>query len=182
MTTKTLTRTPKAKKAEGIAVSNMDTVAYPSWLTCWEDDFEDTKDAPEYAFKMPEDLAQIPDLLHLVKDYKSQIEKIAKKIDGLRSKIERHVIDNLSKEVGTVAGRNYVIKLNPHETSIITDWNKFYKHVHDSEDFALMNKAHARKYVTELLQSGEKVPGAEIMNEHKLSLTKITGSKSNGKS
>ena len=138
-------------------------------------------------FTIPKKWGDVADLMYSLKEEESRVKAALEasplarqlaEIQDRRSKLDEHVIENMSKSAGEGAsghiGRVEVYtKPIPVVDTQNNGWDKLYQHIKKTGAFHLLAKSLSTGAVNEMLEAGEKLPpGVTTFNQVKISLTK----------
>lgn len=125
-------------------------------------------------FKIPKSIGACADRLFKIKEEASELAKKAAALDTERKAIQEHIINTLPKSEATgVSGKLANVKVRTVDVPQVKDWEKFYAYIKKVGRFDLLQKRLSEGAVSEILDSGKKVPGVEPFPVVKLSLTKV---------
>lgn len=139
-------------------------------------------------FVIPKKWGEVADLMYSLKEEEartslslaaSPLAKDLAEIQRRRKVLEDHVIDNMSKSAGAIAGGNigqvevYTKAIPVVESQESNGWGKLYKHIQKTGEFFLLGKTLSTAAVNDIIDKGGKLPpGVTMFNQVKVSLTK----------
>ncbi len=129
----------------------------------------------EVGAPLPESIGRCADLYHDVRELRLSMDKEVAKVKARESEIQEHIINNLSKSSDTgAAGLRYRAQLTTERIPKLADWGVFCSWVRKLDRFDCIQKRIAEKAVADVIeQEGRVLPGLEMINVPKLSITKI---------
>ncbi len=126
---------------------------------------------------LPTSMGRCADLLHDVQQLRLAMEKEAAVIAERESEIKEYIIANLTKGEDTGAsGLRYRVQVLTSRKPIIQPdgWGGFTSWMNKHGRFDLIQKRLSDKAVMEVMDAEKRLlPGLEIMNVPKISLTKV---------
>lgn len=126
---------------------------------------------------LPTSIGRCADLLHDVQELRLKMEREAKEIEDRESEIKAHIIASLSTKDDTGAsGLKYRVQVVPKRIPILMaeGWGGFTSWMNKHDRFDFIQKRLSEKPIMEFEGEMKRLPpGLEIMNNKKLSLTKI---------
>ena len=88
--------------------------------------------------------------------------------------IQTEIIEAQETAGLSIAGGQFAkTKVIPETKPVIEDWEVFYSHIKDKDDFSFLNKAVNARTIRLHWDEGEEVPGVGRIIIKKLSLTKV---------
>lgn len=118
-------------------------------------------------------LGQAVDKLYKLRAERRAIEASAELVKADESKLEAYLIDNIPKSDATgVLGKTAKAELKISKQPTVKDWDKVYKYIQKTKKYELLQKRINSAAVKELWEDEKEVPGVEVFNAIKISLTK----------
>ena len=118
-------------------------------------------------------LGQAVDKLYKLRTERKAIEASAELVKADESKLEAYLIDNMPKSDATgVLGKTAKAELRISKQPTVKDWDKVYKYIQKTKKYELLQKRINSAAVKELWEDEKEVPGVEVLNAIKISLTK----------
>ena len=130
-------------------------------------------------FKLPKTLAACADLLYTTQQKRYALDKQSDAMKAEEAQLREHLINNLPKSDATgVAGSIARASISIKEVVQVKDWEGVYAHIlknakKDPGVWSLLQKRVGDKAVKEVLESGKKIPGVELMDVKTVSLNKV---------
>jgi hypothetical protein len=106
--------------------------------------------------------------------FQKEMEAKLEKLKADEQEIEQHIIDNfdtqsIQKAGGNIATASVVLSMNPS----VKDWPSVWGFIAKHKAWDLMEKRIAKVAWRERLDAKQVIPGIEVFQQKKLSLTKI---------
>ena len=138
-------------------------------------------------FAIPKKWGDVADLMYSLKEEEARVKAALEasplarqlaEIQARRSKLDEHVIENMSKSAGEGA-TGHIGHVEVYTKPIPTvdtqndGWGKLYEYIKKKNAFHLLAKSLSTGAINEMLDAGEKLPpGVITYNQVKVSLTK----------
>jgi hypothetical protein len=128
------------------------------------------------AFAVPKVLAQIPDLLHEIRERRLAMQKDVEALAKQEHQLEEELISKLPKSDATgISGQLYRCSIETKRKASVADWDKVYDYVIKNRakgGFALLQRRISEAAVKEIWDAGREVPGVEPILIPTVSLVK----------
>jgi len=111
-------------------------------------------------------------LFRAVRSVRLSMDKEAESMKAFESKIQNSLIEDIPKSGEGVVSSGYLAKVETKKVPTIKDWNLLVPVIVQSGRFDWLQKRLADKAVTDT-ENWESIPGLEVFNAVKLSVTKI---------
>lgn len=119
-------------------------------------------------------VAQTVDKLYKLRQERLKIDKESAELKKEESALTSFLIDTLKGSgASTVGGKVARVTLVERSTPRLLDWDAFYKYVTKTKQFDLMAHRLSDAAVSERIESGVTIPGVELYEFNKLSVTKV---------
>lgn len=126
------------------------------------------------SFRVPKHPAELADLLYRTREMRLDISRRVERLEELESQLKNYFIENLPKSKASgISGQIANVKIETKPIPQVEDWDKFYAYVHKHKAFDLFQRRIAEGAAKERMDEGEKIPGVEIFNAKKVSVTKL---------
>lgn len=130
-------------------------------------------------FKVPKTLAACADLLYTTQQKRFALNKEVETLASQEYALREHLIQNLPKSDATgVAGSVARASISVKEIVQVSNWDGIHAYIlkngkKDPGVFSLFQRRIGDKAAKELLESGVKIPGVEMMDVKTVSLNKV---------
>lgn len=123
-------------------------------------------------------LGAMVDLLKDVQEARLELNREAKEIEALESKVKQYFVQELPKQKGTgatgIAGKRFRVQLKDKTSySVGADSEAFYAYVKKNNAFDLLTRAVSAPAVEARLNAGKQIPGLSVFKYKSISLTKV---------
>jgi hypothetical protein len=123
--------------------------------------------------KFPKSMSACADLLFEKREARLAADKIAVSLKSEEQALIDHIIDNLPKDSRGAVGKHHMVKVYTDQKLVVKDWDEFYKYVHRTKKYELLQKRLGEGAAQEIIDDGKKVPGVEPFTVVKVSLTVV---------
>lgn len=123
--------------------------------------------------KFPKSMAACADLLYDKRTERFAADKVAAALKAEEMALTDYIIDNLPKDSRGAVGRHHMVKVITDQKLVVKDWDEFYKYVHKTRKYELLQKRLGEGAAQELIDDGKKLPGVEPFTVVKVSLTAV---------
>ena len=124
-------------------------------------------------FKVPKRFGECADLLYVLREQRSKVQKAADAIEEQEKQIKEYLIQNLSKEDQTGAvGHKATATITSKVVPQAKDWDAVYKWILKSKDFSILGRSLKMESIRERWDDGRKIPGIEPFTTLSVSVTK----------
>lgn len=118
-------------------------------------------------------LGAVVDKLYELKQERAERQKTVDAVKKAESAVEQYLIDTMPKsDQSGVIGRTAKAVIITSKKPSVTDWDKVYAYIKKNNRFDLLQKRVSDTAVKELWDDGKDVPGVDVYNAKKISLTK----------
>ena len=125
-------------------------------------------------FKVPKRFGECADLLYVLREQRSKVQKQADAIEEQEKQIKEYLIQNLSKEDQTGAvGHKATATITSKVVPSCKDWNALYKWVLKTKDFSVLGRRLADAAVRERWDNNKTIPGIVPFTVLSESCTKV---------
>jgi hypothetical protein len=123
---------------------------------------------------LPKTLGACADELYKIKQERSRVNQQLAKLDDRRKELEQHLVDQLSaQDAKGISGKLVKASIVVERVGTAKDWGKIYAYVKRNGAFHLLQRRLSNTALREIWEAGKKVPGVEVFNHKKVSLTKV---------
>lgn len=115
---------------------------------------------PDTSVEHEQTLGELADKLWDLREQRRELQREADKISEQEVEVKNLLIDRIPKSDATgVAGKKARVTIVTKQVPRVQDWDAFYKHVHKTKSFELLQRRVSEASVKERWEDGKEVPG-----------------------
>lgn len=123
---------------------------------------------------LPRTLGACADELYQLREERSRVNQQLAQLDARRKELEAHLVDQLdASDASGVKGKLANASITTQRVHSATDWPAIYKWVARTKQWQVLQRRLSSSAISELEESGKKVPGTEPFNLKKVNLTRV---------